>query len=165
MFWRVYKRLLKLLAKQMPGYIIRRQLLRMAGYTIGKNVYIGEDLIIIDELNDKDRVRIGNRVAIAERVTLIVSSNPNFSRIRPFIKSIHGRIEINNDAWLGTGAIILPNVTIGTGAVVGAGSVVTKDVPDYTVVGGVPAKLIKKIDISDQNTKTDVKQVLNVVGI
>ena len=146
--WRVWKRLLKLLAKQMPGYTIRRQLFKMAGYKIGKRVYIGEDLIIIDELDDKGRVRVGNRVAIAERVTLIISSNANFSVLRRFMKDVHGYIQIGDDAWLGTGAIIFPNIRIGRGAVVGAGSVVTKDVPDFTVVVGVPAKAIKKIDIS-----------------
>ncbi len=145
--WKVYKRLLKLLAKQMPCYRIRGQLFKMAGYEIGQQVYIGEDLIIIDELDDKGRVRIGDRVAISERVTLVISSNPNFSRIRPFVKDGHGHIEIDDDAWLGTGCIILPDVRIGKGAVVGAGSVVTKDVPDFTVVAGVPAKPIRRIDI------------------
>jgi acetyltransferase-like isoleucine patch superfamily enzyme len=152
----MYKRLLKLLAKQIPGYRIRCQLLRMAGYKIGEQVYIGEDLIIIDELEDRGGVRIGNRVAIAERVTLVISSHPNFSRIRPFLKDISGHIEIDDDAWLGTGVVILPNVRIGTGAVVGAGSVVTKDVPDFTMVAGVPAKEIKKIDISKEETLADV---------
>lgn len=147
MVWRAWKRLLKLLAKQIPGYRIRRQLFKMAGYEIGQQVYIGEDLIIIDELDDKGRVRIGNRVAIAERVTLVISSNANFSKIRPFMKDVHGHIEIDDDAWLGTGCIILPDVRIGKGAIVGAGAVVTKDVPDFTVVGGVPAKPIKKIDV------------------
>lgn len=150
MVWRTWKRLLKLLAKQIPGYRIRGQLFKMAGYEIGQQVYIGEDLIIIDELDDKGRVRIGNRVAIAERVTLVISSNANFSKIRPFVKDVHGHIEIDDDAWLGTGCIILPDVRIGRGAVVGAGAVVTKDVPDFTVVGGVPAKPIKKIDVSKE---------------
>ena len=165
MLWRVYKRLLKLFAKQMPGYRIRRQLLRMAGYRIGEQVYIGEDLIIVDELDDRGRVRIGNRVAIAERVTLVISSNANFSKIRPFMKDTHGSIKIEDDAWLGTGAIILPDVRIGIGAVVGAGSVVTKDVPDFTVVGGVPAKAIRKIDVSRGKAVVDNKQAANVVRL
>ena len=148
MLWKVYKRLLKIFAKRMPGYVVRAKLLRMAGYKVGDQVYIGEDLIIIDELDDKRRVTIGDRVAIAERVTLVISSNPNFSRIRHSMKDLHGYITIENDAWLGTGCIIFPDVRIGKGAVVGAGSVVTKDVPDYTVVAGIPAKPIKKIDIS-----------------
>ncbi len=122
----------------------------MAGYEIGQQVYIGEDLIIIDELDDKGRVRIGNRVAIAERVTLVISSNANFSKIRPFVKDVHGHIEIDDDAWLGTGCIILPDVRIGKGAVIGAGSVVTKDVPDFTVVAGVPAKQIQRLDIPNE---------------
>ena len=100
MFWKVYKRLLKLLAKNIPGYHLRCQLLRMAGYIIGEQVYIGEEIIIIDELDDKQRVRIGDRVSIAERVTLIISSNPNCSKIRPFVKNQHGRIEIGDLASL-----------------------------------------------------------------
>jgi len=165
MLWRIYKRLLKLFAKHIPGYRIRRQLLRMAGYRIGEQVYIGEDLIIVDELDDRGRVRIGNRVAIAERVTLVISSNANFSKIRPFVKDIHRCIEIEDDAWLGTGAIIMPNIRIGTGTVVGAGSVVTKDVPDFTVVGGVPAKAIRKIDVSRGKAVVDIKQAANVVRL
>jgi acetyltransferase-like isoleucine patch superfamily enzyme len=150
MFWKVYKRLLKLIAKQIPGYRIRCQLFRMAGYEIGKQVYIGEELIIIDELDDRRRVRIGNRVSIAERVTLIVTSNANFSKIRPFTKNQHGYINIDDDAWLGTGCIIFPDIRIGKGAVVGAGAVVTKNVPDFTVVVGVPAKPIKKLSIPEE---------------
>lgn len=55
-----------------------------------------------------------------------------------------GDIVLGNDVWIGYEAVILSGVTIGDGAVVGAGAVVTKDVPPYTIVGGVPAKLIKK---------------------
>lgn len=130
----------------MPGYRIRCGLLKMAGYRIGDRVYIGEDLIIIDELDDKGRLKIGDRVAIAERVTLVISSCANFSKIRPFVPDVHGHIDIDDDAWLGTGCIIFPDVRIGRGSVVGAGAVVTKSVPDFTVVAGIPAKPIKKIE-------------------
>ncbi|WP_137391060.1 DapH/DapD/GlmU-related protein [Rhodoligotrophos defluvii] len=54
------------------------------------------------------------------------------------------RVFIGHDTWIGHGATILPGVTIGDGAVVGAGAVVTRDVPPYTIVGGVPAKVIRK---------------------
>ena len=54
------------------------------------------------------------------------------------------RITIGHDTWIGHGATVLPGVTIGNGAVVGAGAVVTKDVPPYTIVGGVPAKIIRQ---------------------
>ena len=57
-----------------------------------------------------------------------------------------GKVVIEENAWIGIGAIICPGVTIGRNAVVAAGAVVTKDVPDNVVVAGVPAKIIKKID-------------------
>ena len=74
------KRFLKLTAKSTPGYQLLRGLLRAAGYAIGKDVYIGEDLIIIDELEPRSPIFIGNRVSIAEHVTLVISSGPNYSR-------------------------------------------------------------------------------------
>ena len=147
--WKIYKRFCKLLAKNFPGYLIRRGLLKAAGYTIGKDVYVGEDLIIIDELELKSPVYIGNRVSVAERVTLVISSRPNFSKFLKDMPTAYGPITIKDDAWLGTGVIILPNVTIGEGAVVGAGSVVNRNVPPFTIVAGVPAKPIRKISISE----------------
>jgi acetyltransferase-like isoleucine patch superfamily enzyme len=146
LLWKIYKRGLKLLAKEIPGYQIRGGLLRAAGYNIGKNVYIGEDLIIIDELDNRNLLNVGDRVAIAERVTLVLSSKPNFSRILPYVSTAHGPITIGEDAWLGTGAIIMPNITVGQGAVVGAGSVVIRDVPPFTIVAGIPAKFIKNVN-------------------
>ena len=61
----------------------------------------------------------------------------------------YGKVTVKKNAWLGLGCTICPGVTIGKYAVVAAGAVVTKDVPDYAVVGGVPAKVIKMLD-SDQ---------------
>lgn len=58
-------------------------------------------------------------------------------------------IVIEDDVWIGSGAVILPGVRVGKGSVVAAGAVVTKDVPAQTLVGEVPARIIKKIDISD----------------
>jgi maltose O-acetyltransferase len=155
MLWKIRKRLMKFFAKYMLGNNLRILCLKLAGYNLGKDVYIGEDLIIIDELEDKGRISIGDRVSFAERVTLVISSYPNNSRILPYINKIHGRIEIKNDAWLGTGSIIFPNVTIGEGAIVGAGAVVTKSVPDFTVVLGSPARPVRKLDIGKEFYETD----------
>ena len=139
------KKILKPFARIMPLSKLRVFLFRLCGYSIGKDVFIGEDLIISDNIHDKN-VFIGNRVSIGPRVTLVTSSAPNLSMIRPYVKVVNGKIRIEDDAWIGAGAIILPNVTIGRGAVVGAGAVVTKDVPPYTVVVGVPAREIKKLN-------------------
>ena len=143
--WRLYKRVLKSLARALPGYQIRRRLWRAAGYKIGRDVYIGEDLIVIDELDEIGYLHIGDRVAISERVTLVISSAPNYSRIGPCAPKAHGPIIIEDDAWLGTGVVVLPNVKVGQGAVVGALSLVTKDVPPFTIVMGIPAKPYRTI--------------------
>lgn len=150
----VLKKVLKLLVKQMPMYQLRSAMLRWCGYAVGKDVYVGEDLLIIDELSDRGMVTIGDRVAISPRVTLVVSSRPNFSRIAPYVPVKHGSIVIENDAWLGTGVVVLPNITIGEGAVVGANSLVTKDVRPYTIVGGSPAKLIREVSVPWMEERT-----------
>jgi acetyltransferase-like isoleucine patch superfamily enzyme len=146
----IKKKLLKRFAKQMPGCGVRIRMLRMCGYIIGNSVYIGEDFIIIDDLGDGQsefNLTIGDRAAISPRVTFVMHTQPNESRIVPYVNSHKGPITVCADAWLGTGAVILPGVTIGEGAVVGANSVVTKDVPPYTVVGGVPAHKIKEVNV------------------
>ncbi|MGE5072408.1 MAG: acyltransferase, partial [Anaerolineae bacterium] len=86
-----------------------------------------------------------DRAAISPRVTFVLHSQPNDSRTVPYVNSHQGSVTVCADAWVGTGAVLLPGVTIGEGAVVGANSVVTKNVPPYTVVGGVPAKKIKDV--------------------
>lgn len=142
------KKLLKLISKQLPGNGLRICLLRMCGYVIGKDVYIGEDFIIIDDLGDGEfNLSIGDRVAVSPRVTFVLHTQPNESRIVPYVNSHKGSITIASDAWIGTGAVILPGLTIGEGAVIGANSVVTKNVPPYTVVGGVPAHNIKEVKV------------------
>jgi maltose O-acetyltransferase len=156
-FMKIKKKLLKLIAKNLPGCGLRIRLLRMCGYGIGKNVYIGEDLIIIDDLGDTDtqfNLSIGDRAAISPRVTFVLHTQPNESRTVPYVNSHKGSIIIESDAWIGTGAVILPNVTVGEGAVVGANSVVTKNVAPYTVVGGVPAHVIKQVNVPWNRSET-----------
>jgi len=142
------KKVLKLISKIIPGNGVRIFLLRQCGYDIGKEVYIGEDIVIIDDMKDPvNYLTIGDRVAISPRVTFVIHSRPNWSRIADVVNSKKEPIKIKEDAWIGTGAVLLPGVEIGRGAVVGANSVVTQNVPDYTVVGGVPAHKIKKVPI------------------
>lgn len=98
--------------------------------------------IICNEL-----IEIGDRTDIASGV-LIRDSDGHFlidpSRKRDLIgNNVVAPIRIGNDVWIGSNAMILKGVTIGDGAVVAAGAVVTKDVPPHTLVGGVPAKVIK----------------------
>ncbi len=147
------KMLLKYLARGAPSYQIRVALLRHCGYLIGKDVYIGEDFIIIDRPSDRGTVCIGDRAAISPRVTLVVGSEPNFSLIRPYAPVKYGSIVIGHDAWIGTGAVIMPNVTIGQGVVVGANAVVTRNAEPYTIVGGVPARVIRTMPVPQVGNK------------
>ena len=142
------KRLFKTLAKHAPGNSFRIGLFRACGFRIGNGVYVGEDMIVAEILEDlSEKLVLGDRVAIGPRVTLVTSSDPNESRLaRGLVRPIRGKIVIGDDVWIGAGAIVLPNITIGEGAIVGAGAVVTKDVPPYSVVVGVPAKVIRYLD-------------------
>lgn len=144
------KRLFKLGGRFIPLLSLRLRCLRRAGAVIGDEVYIGEDLIVTETLEDrKPHLIIGDRVAIAQRVTIVTSSSPNYSRLYDHVRIVRaGKVTVEDDAWIGAGAIILPNVTIGRGAIVAAGAVVNKDVPDFHVVAGVPAKTIKVLDVN-----------------
>ncbi len=137
----------KYLAKNFPNNMIRIIGLKLCGFEIGNKVYIGEDLIVASPISEKScNLIIGNRVAIAPRVTIVLASDANWSKLMenlPFIKST---VTLKDDCWIGAGAIILPGVTIGKCAIVGAGAVVTKDVDGFTIVAGVPAKVVNKIE-------------------
>ena len=92
-------------------------------------------------------VTIGNNVNLAQGI-VVTALNHNFTDCTKRIdeQGISTKeVTIGNDVWIGANATILPGVTIGRHCVVAAGSVVTKDVPDYTVVGGVPARVMKKL--------------------
>jgi maltose O-acetyltransferase len=141
--WRLRKKILKRWARNAFFPAWRVQLLRWCGFQIGRDVYIADDIIVVEILEDRNNLFIGDRVSMAPRVTLVTSSDPNDSRIRPFAPVERAPIVIEDDAWLGTGAIIMPGVRIGRGAIVGALSVVTRDVPPLHIVAGQPAKTIR----------------------
>jgi acetyltransferase-like isoleucine patch superfamily enzyme len=107
--------------------------------TIGKNVFINHGCSFLDI----GGITIEDDVLIGPKVSLITENHPIDPSNR---KSLDlKKVLIKKNAWIGAGATILPGVTIGENAIVAAGAVVTKDVFDNTIVGGVPAKLIKKI--------------------
>lgn len=136
----------KLLAKRFPLNKVRIWGLMLCGFNIGKKVYIGEDLIVASIVSEKScQLHIGNRVAIGPRVTLLLSSDANWSRLMNKIDYVKSYIILEDDCWLGAGAIIMPGVTIGKCSIVGSGAVVTKNVSSNTIVAGVPAKIIKKV--------------------
>ncbi|WP_456312057.1 DapH/DapD/GlmU-related protein [Pseudomonas shirazensis] len=107
--------------------------------TIGKNVFINFDCTFLA----LGGIMIEDDVLIGPKVSLITENHPLNPEER---KGLIGKpILIKKNAWIGANATILPGVTIGENAVVAAGAVVSKDVPDNTIVGGIPAKFLKTI--------------------
>ncbi len=106
---------------------------------IGKSVFINFNCTFLD----LGGITIDDGVLLAPRVSLLSESHPIDPEFRNALvpKAIH----IKKNAWIGAGATILQGVTIGENSVVAAGSIVSKDVPDNVIVGGTPAKIIKKI--------------------
>lgn len=107
--------------------------------TVGKNVFINACC----RFQDQGGITIGDNCFIGHNVTLATLNhdlNPNNRSTM-----IPKRITIGKNVWIGSDSTILPGITVGDGAIIGAGSVVTKDVPKNTIVGGNPAKVIKHI--------------------
>ena len=118
-----------------------------SGIKIGHNSLVGEYSVI----RGQGGVTIGDRVYTSPFTQIIAVNHIFADPKRPFVDqgiTAEG-IVIEDDVWLGAGAVITDGVRVGKGAVVAAGAVVTKDVPPHTVVGGVPAQVLKEIDGSD----------------
>ena len=116
-----------------------------ATLVIGDRTYIGRFV----HINARFDVVIESDVLVTHRV-LLGDEDHNYNDPRVPIAQqgcfFKGRVLLKAGCWVGTGAAILPNVVIGRNAVVAANAVVTKDVPDYAVVAGVPARIIKRLD-------------------
>nr|WP_294781259.1 DapH/DapD/GlmU-related protein [uncultured Flavobacterium sp.] len=106
---------------------------------IGKNVFINFNCTMLD----LGGIIIEDNVLIAPNVNLLSEGHPTDPEKRQSL--VPGLVHIKKNAWIGANATILPGVTIGENAIVAAGAVVAKDVPDNTIAGGVPAKIIKKV--------------------
>jgi acetyltransferase-like isoleucine patch superfamily enzyme len=128
-------RIFQILARSMPGAkTLRVMLHRARGVKIGKGAWIGYDVVL--DTARPDLITIEDGVAISMRATIIAH-----------FKEFRG-VRIEREAFIGPGAIILPNVVIGRGAVVAAGSVVSQSVPPMTVVQGNPAVPIARCGVA-----------------
>src|SRR3989338_1968775 len=149
-----------------PSHHLRRLVIRFAGAKIGrgssihmglsffslKKVRIGQDTIIGRNafLDGRDVINIGSHVDIASDVMIYNSEHDINS---DDFHAILGPVEIGDYVFIGPRAIILPGVKIGKGAVIAAGAVVTKDVSEFKIVGGVPAQVIGERNLKDPHYK------------
>lgn len=149
-----------------PSHLFRLFFYKLAGMKIGKdsrihigarffdpsNIKIGQDSIIGDNifLDGRNKLIIGNHVDIASSV-MIYNSEHDINSAD--FHAISGPVEIGDYVFIGPRVTILPSVKIGKGAIVAAGAVVTKDVPEFMIVGGVPAQVIGERKVKDLNYK------------
>lgn len=133
-----------------PYPSVRGLLLRRSGVKIGRDVEINSGNLIFGRGRKPPALTLGDRVALGPNISFITSSYPSDSllgrnsQVQGMIKRF-APINIEDDAWIGAGVIILPGVTIGRCSIVGAGAVVTKDVAPYSVMAGVPARVIRTL--------------------
>lgn len=117
----------------------------------GSNVHIGDDfygnvnLTFVDDVE----IRIGSGVMIAPGVTLTTTGHPVHPGLRHDYTRFSEPIVIEDKVWIGSNAVVLPGVTIGYGSVIGAGSVVSRDVPPMVVAVGVPCRPVRPITDAD----------------
>jgi galactoside O-acetyltransferase len=117
----------------------------------GSNVHIGDDffgnvnLTFVDDVE----IRIGDGVMIAPSVTLTTTGHPVHPRLRVDFRRFSEPIAIEDKVWIGSNVVVLPGVRIGYGSVIGAGSVVSRDVPPMTVAMGAPCRVVREISEAD----------------
>ncbi len=120
---------------------------------LGENSYIGP-YCFIEGFNAK--VIIGKHVSFAQRITLMSGSGPNASHLlQRIFPEKSAPVQIDDHSWIGAHAVIMPGVRLGKFCVVAANSFVNTSFPDYSVIGGTPAKLIRKLTAKEINQLND----------
>ena len=112
----------------------------------GKNIYANFNLVLVDDCD----IFIGDGTMIAPNVALVTATHPISPTLRAKGYQYNKPVVIGKNCWLGAGVTVLPGVTIGDNTVVGAGSVVTHDLPSGVVAVGVPAKVLREITEDDE---------------
>lgn len=138
--------ILERLAYNCPINSWRVRFHRCRGVRVGKNVLIAMQVTL--DHSYPSYIVIEDDVSLAGNNYLLAHSNP-YPHFKNVLNSYVAEVRIKRGAWLGIGAMVLPGVTIGRYSIISAGSVVAKDVPDRVIAGGVPARVLKEIDLGN----------------
>ena len=125
---------------------------------LGNAVYANFNLTLVDDAD----IYIGDHVMLAPNVVIATAGHPIEPNLRKKAAQFNIPVHIENNVWIGAGAVILPGVTIGENSVIGAGSVVTKDIPKNSVAYGNPCRVVREINDRDReyyykNRKIDME--------
>lgn len=122
----------------------------------GKNITIGNDVVVNMNCTflDTGKITIGSKVLIGPDVKIYTAMHPKEADSRfakdeagnTFVVTLAAPVTIGDDVWIGGGAILLPGVTIGSHSIIGAGSIVTEDIPEYSMACGNPCTVKKKVE-------------------
>lgn len=112
----------------------------------GKNIYANYNLTMVDDTH----IYVGDYTMFGPNVTLATAGHPILPKLREQAYQYNAPIHIGRNCWLGAGVVVLPGITIGNNVVVGAGSVVTKDLPDNVVAVGNPCRVLREINDKDR---------------
>lgn len=112
----------------------------------GKGVYANFNLTLVDDTH----IYVGDYTMLGPNVVLATAGHPILPELRPLAYQYNLPIHIGKNCWLGAGVVVLPGVTIGDNSVVGAGSIVTKDIPANVVAVGNPCRVLREINENDK---------------
>ncbi|WED24313.1 sugar O-acetyltransferase [Vibrio sp. JC009] len=113
---------------------------------LGKNVYANFNLTLVDDTH----IHIGDYVMIGPNVTLATAGHPIDPEMRIKVAQFNVPIRIEKNVWIGANSVVLPGITIGENSVIGAGSIVTKDIPANVVAVGNPCRVLREINERDR---------------
>ncbi len=131
----------------------------------GNCVYANFNLTLVDDTD----IYVGDHTMFGPNVTIAVAGHPILPELREKAYQYNAPVHIGKNCWLGAGVIVLPGITVGNNVVIGAGSVVTKDIPDNVIAVGNPCRILRKISEHDRiyyfkNKKIDWNDIKTLSG-